>query len=395
MKKHKSTIIISLMFLLLLLIIMSESSQKKINWYPSFSVKHKIPYGSYIAYQEARKIFKDELKSVQVSPYVFLSDNPTISGTYLLYNTSVQPGKTNLKALLEWVNKGNDMMISASDIDKELLDTLHLEIRTYFKQDLKKTFRFGLYNQQFRQDTAVFDKLLLMNYFVLKNDTETRPVVLGSILSKDADSLYNFIKADFGKGHIYLHTLPYVFSNYFILKDQNVHYFEGILSYLNLHKPVLWDIRIQNGATTKGLFKYILQSPSLLWSYRLLFLGLLLYLIFEGKRKQRAIPVITPLRNETLEFTKTIADMYMVNKENKAIAMLHIKHFLDYVRTQLHLDTRRLDNDLAKKIAGKTKTETGQIIRLFQMINDIQQSEKVKKEMVFELEKLIEIIKKK
>ncbi len=396
MKKNKSNLIILLMFLLLFLIIISENSQKKINWYPSFSVNHKIPYGSYIAFEEARQIFKDSMQPVQVSPYVFLSDKDEKKGTYLLYNTSVGLGETNLKSLLNWVEKGNSLMIAANDIDTGLLDSLHLKIKYFYHPEFKNNFRFVLHHNEFKNDTAFFDKFNKMQIIDIQDSiSEHHPLVLGSLLVDKKDSLYNFVRFNYGKGYIYLHTFPYVFTNYFILKKQNVHYFEGILSYLNLQKPLYWDVHIQNGATSKGIYSYITERKALLWSYRLLFLGLLLFIIFEGKRKQRPIPIVNPPRNETLEFTKTIADMYIENKEHKAIAMLHIKHFLEYIRTQLHLDTRILDNDLMKKISQKTKTDMDTVKALFEKINQIQQSENIRSKELSDLEKLIEKIKKK
>jgi hypothetical protein len=394
MKKNKNTLIIILMFLLLLLIILSESSQKKINWAPSFSVKHKMPYGTYIAYNEAKSVLKKQLIDVRYSPYVFLTKNPEANGTFLLYNTSVELKETNLNKLLDWVEQGNNLMISSNRFDIELLDSLHLKKANYYNKKFDNTFQITLQNKSFEKDTAAVDKFSYLQYFKLTEKTNKyNPVVLGKIVDKEKDTLYNFLRLDFGKGHIYLHSFPYVFTNYFILKDQNYRYFEGILSYLNLKQPVYWDIHIQNGAGNKGIFKYIMQNEAFLWAYRLMFIGLLLYILFEGKRKQRPIPIVEPLRNETLQFTKTIADMYIENKENKNIALLHIKHFLDYVRTHLHLDARVLDNRLAKKISQKTGSEFDTVMDLFKKIDYIQQQVSIQSDDVLSLEELIEKVK--
>ena len=391
----KERIIIGLLFLFLVLMIISESSQKHINWQPSFSVKHKIPFGTYVAHDEARKLWGDQLNDVASSPYVFFQKNPDAKGTYLLYNDLIILGKTNRKALLDWVEKGNNLFIASRSFDWELLDTLKLRTDRYINVDFDKKLNFKLTNPSLPGDTASIDKFHEGYVFVEKDSTGTFTIkTAGKYVDKEQDSLYNFIGFDYGSGKVYLHTLPYVFTNYFILKsDDNAKYFEGILSYLNQKQPLYWDVNMQNGATEAGIFKYIISNPAFLWAYRLFFIGLLLYVLFEGKRKQRAIPVIEPPRNETLVFTKTIADMYITHNEHRQIALMHIKHFMDYVRTQLHIDTRKWDMDMMRKIAQKTKTELKDVKELFQLIDAINQSEKIKPETVMKLEEMIEKIK--
>jgi len=53
--------------------------------------------------------------------------------------------------------------------------------------------------------------------------------------------------------------------------------------------------------------KYILSQESLKWAYYILIVSIIVYIIFQGKRKQRVIPLIPPLKNTTLEFVRIIA----------------------------------------------------------------------------------------
>ena len=392
----KEKFIIGFMLLLLVLIVAGESSKQKINWRPSFAVKHKIPYGTYIAYNEAKNLWNKQFHDVIYSPYVFLQKNPEAEGTYLLYNHQLSLGTSNLEALLDWVSKGNSLFISSQNFDKKLLDTLLIGTNIYVNTDFKKELRLKLTNPVFTDSLARIDKFFKGKIFVRGDSLrETKARVLGNFVDKEDENLNNFIAVKFGKGKIYLHSFPYVFTNYFILhSDNNLKYFEGILSYLNQKKPVYWDVRSQTGAAGKGIFKYIIANPAFLWAYRLLFAGLFLYIIFEGKRKQRPIPVLKPPRNETLEFTKTIADMYINHKEYRQIALMHIKHFMDYVRNQLHIDTRKWDKKLMQKIAQKTKTDINEVENLFSLINHINQSENIKPDMLMKIEKMIQRIKK-
>ncbi len=396
----KDKIIFGLMLLFLFLIVVSESRQQRINWYPSFAISHKIPYGSYVAYHEAKWFFGDRLQNVRVSPYVFLEKHPDAQGTFVLYNSQINLGKTALNALLHWVKKGNNLFIASLDFEKDLLDSLQLEsayfLNAGFHSNFNQKLRLTLDNPELAPlDSVIFDKKYAAPVIRIKDSVPLKNFKqLGHFIGRDIEDKTNFIDVTYGNGHIMLHSFPYVFTNYFVLKPGNWDYYNGLLSYINLKTPVYWSVNVQNGATAQGIFKYIIENPGFLWAYRLLFAGLLLYIIFEGKRKQRAIPVVQPPKNETLGFTKTIADMYIENKEHKRIALIHIKHFMDYVRHQLHIDTGQHPNILKQKIAQKTKSNLIDVERLFGLIKDVENQQNINTETVLELEKQIEKIKR-
>ncbi len=392
----KDKIIIGLMLLFLFLIVVSESSQQRINWYPSFAVTHKIPFGSYVAYHEAKQLFGDQLQKVNISAYVFLDKHPDTKGTFVLYNSEVVLGKTALHSLLNWVKKGNNLLIASQKFDDELLDSLELRRGYYFNHEFDKKLVLTLDHPNLKpKDSIIFDKLYSAPVLRIKDSVAPENFKkLGHFVDNDTLQNINFIDVTYGKGHVMLHSFPYVFTNYFVLKSNNWAYYTGLLSYINLKRPVYWTTNVQNGATAQGIFKYIIENPGFLWAYRLLFAGLLLYILFEGKRKQRAIPVVQPPKNETLAFTKTIADMYIENKEHKQIALLHIKHFMDYVRHRLHLDIRQNSTKLKQQIAQKTKSDLIDVERLFDLIEGVQNQQNIKPETVLELEKQIEKIKR-
>ncbi len=391
----KDKIFTGLMLLFLFLIVVSESRQQEINWYPSFAVSHKIPYGSYIAYHEAKTLFGDRFKTVRVSPYVYFDKHPDANGTFVFYNPDISFGKTALKVLLHWVKKGNNLLIASQNVDQALLDSLKLEYAGYLNKNFRKDLILNFDNPDLSlKDSIRFDRFAYASVFIVKDTVNTENYIkLGHFESDSKDENINFIDVSYGKGHIMLHSFPYVFTNYFILQPHNLSYYEGLLSYINLKKPVYWAVNVQNGATSSGVFKYIIENPGFLWAYRLLFVGLLLYILFEGKRKQRPIPVVEPPKNETLDFTGTIADMYIENKEHRRIALLHIKHFMDYLRYQLNIDILQNHEVLISKIAQKTKTDKEEVEKLFDMIEVIQNQQNVSPEMTLKLEKQIEKIK--
>ena len=396
--RKKDKISFFLMLLLLLLIVLSESHQKRINWYPSFAVSHKIPFGTYIAFHEAQKIFQDKLHQVKEAPYIFLNRHSGIKGTYVIYNDQVKIGKTGLKYFFDWVKKGNNLFLSSQNFEAELLDSLGLDPGFFINKSFDKRIGLQLDHPALKtKDSVFFDKRATGFTFKLQDSVEKKLsyLSLGHFVGAADSEAINFIDVKYGKGHFILHSFPYVFTNYFILKKHNSDYLKALFTYINLKQPVYWDVYSQNGASSNGIFKYMLETPAFLWAYRLLFIGLILYILFEGKRKQRAIPVVVPPVNETLNFTKTIAEMYLENKEHRLIGLMHINHFFNYVRQHLHLDVREKPEILKQKIAQKSKTDPEVVQRLLEMIDYIQQADKVSGDTILALEQQIELIKHK
>ncbi len=393
-KKDKFLLII--LFLLLGLMVLSENNQQKINWAPSFAVQHTIPYGTYIAYHEAKKIFDNRLKPVKTSPYIFLHKNDSAKGIYVLYNTQILLGKTGLKTLLQWVKKGNSVLIAAENIEKDLLDSLRLKEKIVWTATKpSKAVNLQLTNPDLQlKKPAFFDKKVMNISLKPANSThEFKTSVLGNYTLPNTKSASNFMAIDYGKGKIFLHTFPYFLTNYFILEGNNRQYLAGVFSYLNLYPNIYWDVHNQNGAQDTNLFKYILQNPAFRWAYRLLFLGLFVYIIMEGKRKQPAIPIVTPPKNETLSFTRSIADMYLENNHQTNITGLYIKQFYTLLRDYWHIDTSLNETNIKRQLQHKTSLKVQEIDRLFNLIHKIEQNPAVKTEVLLEIDRLLTQIK--
>ncbi len=403
---NKDKFLIAFMLIFLVLIVISENKQRQINWYPSYSVNHKIPFGSYVFHNEAKKLFKEKLHDSHVTPYVFLNRNPEANGNFIFYNAYINFGKTNLKKLLNWVKKGNNVFIFSNGFGENLKDTLQIKEKYFYNSDINNRLIFRFTNPllQYRDTTKYNFRITGINYFKMKKVRHYhRPFGLSRfVVDTDTtlektytDSLYNFIRIKFGKGHFFLHSFPKVVTNHFILKDNNYKYMEGLFSYMNNGKDIYWDTSMQNGSKTKGMFSVLIANPSFLWAYRLLFIGLLFYIIFEGKRKQRPIPIVEPPKNETVSFAKTIAEMYMENKEHEEMVALRIKLFSDWIRNNLHLNINKLDNELMQKISDKTKTDIKDVKNVFEMIAYLENVQEIRARDVLKLENLINKITKK
>ncbi|MDT0540859.1 DUF4350 domain-containing protein [Croceitalea sp. P059] len=381
-----------------LILLMQYNKPKKINWFPSFVAQHKIPYGTLVVNEILTTNFKNQLEQVYETPFTFINQNKEVKGTYLLINDKIDLGETELNILLDWASKGNTLFIASEGFEYKLLDTLNLEQTSlYNSSDINPNFQHQLVNPKLKSTKVSFDK----DYYAMvfdKIDT-LKTVVLGEVHTK-LDSLeiidkkVNVIKQSFGQGTIILSTFPKAFTNYFILKDENKSYTAGLLSYLKPTNKIFVDNHHKSGKSFYTSPMYIfLNTKELKWAYYIALIGCLIYVIFEGKRKQRPIAVIPPLKNQTLAFTRTIADMYYETGQQKEITKHQIANFLDYVRTNFYLKTNEFDEHFFTSLASRSYHTKEEIKSLFKYIRYIESQSVLNNSQLQTLSKKIETFK--
>src|SRR5690606_31850597 len=111
--------------------------------------------------------------------------------------------------------------------------------------------------------------------------------------------------------------------------------------------------------------RYVLSQEALIWAYYLLLSGLLIFVIFRGKREQRIIPVVKPLENSSVEFAKTLSVLYLEHGDFSNIIAKKINFFLENIRSKLYLNTENLSQDFIKNLAsksGNTEEKTSELI---------------------------------
>ena len=397
-KKANIYIVISVVTLVVLMLL-QYNKPKEINWFPSFVSQHKIPFGTYVLKDVMGKIFQDKAQQVNIPPFEFLNQEVEASGTYFFVNDKVEFGEAELNTLLDWTSKGNTLFIASAGFEEQLTDTLHLKTSSLYADfgDEQKQ-RHRLTNPQLKtEDGYIFDKDNYSLFFKSIDTINTKIVGLVSTISKN-DSLskeqYNVIKQPFGKGQIILSTFPKAFTNYFILKDNNKNYTAGLLSYVDSSQNIYIDNHYKSGKSFYTSPMYIfLNTKEFKWAYYLALLGALIYVVFEGKRKQRAIPIVAPLQNQTLAFTRTIADMYFEKNEKKSIIEHKIAYFLEYVRTHFYLSTLKQNDVFYQHLAMRSNHTKEEVKILFSYMEQLSTSIEPTDESLKKLNSLIEKFK--
>tara|TARA_R110002020_G_scaffold454448_1_gene669956 strand:- start:85719 stop:86930 length:1212 start_codon:yes stop_codon:yes gene_type:complete len=394
-------IMATLLIGLITFLIVAEALQPDpINWFESYNKIDKIPFGSYIFYEELDKNQDLETENVKVPPFEFLLDS-TVSGTYFFVNNSVYFDSAEANKILNWVEQGNTLFISATAISKTILDSLNLET-TYYKASKQITKRplLNLSNPKLKSETPYSIKKDINTVYFDKIDTVNTTVLGTYDLIRNNDSTHiaepkvNFIKVPYKKGSVVLHTFPQAFTNYFMLGEKNSDYTGKILSYVPKNAKIYLDQYYKSGKSFNSSPLYmVLNNKYLRWAYYTIIIIALLYVYFEGKRKQRSIPVVKPLANQTLTFTRTIAGMYLEKGENKQIAQHQINHFMEFLRSHYSIATAEQGSEFIEKIAAKSQTPLAEVKELIDYIILIQQKAHISQNELIALNKKIERFK--
>lgn len=383
----------------LLILVIEYNKPKKINWFPSYVASHKIPYGTKVLNTLLPKYFSNT-EQVYRSPYEFLSRNDSIQGTYFFVNQSIEFGSTDLEELLDWTAAGNHLFIAAESFESNLLDTLNLEVASlYDASSLDPTFKHFLSNPELSKYTASFKKDYYTAYF---STIDTLKSVVFSEVMVDNDSVstpkreITGIQQSFGEGIITLSTFPEAFTNYFLLKEEQPGYTSGLLTYIDSTEPLYVDNHHKAGKTfyTSPMYLF-LNTRSFKWAYYMVLIGALVYIVFEGKRKQRAIPIIEPIKNQSLAFTRTIANMYFENNRQADIIQHKIQYFLEYIRTRFYLSTDKLDHKFFHALALRSNHSIEEVEAFFNKLKNLQGAHTISNNQLIQLEQQIQQFKAK
>lgn len=387
-------IYIAILVLLFIGIVVIEfSTPQPVNWQKTYNEKHKIPFGTYIFYEELEELFElSDIKDIKKTPYEYFNDyydwedsTYYATGTYMLIDERPELDNTSAQELLDFASFGNDIFISANYFPDRLKDTLG------FKTDNKYTFsgkaNLTYTNPSFVNDSITIEKGLSNIYFS-KIDT-TYTTVLG--YQKFGDSSYtNFIKTSWGKGYFYIHLQPAVFTNYQLLKKDNKKYAAAAMSYLD-DDTIFFDSRNKLRATeSSSPLRFILSQPALRWAWYIVLITILIFIIFNAKRKQRIVNVIKPLKNTTVDFTKTIGNLYYETKDHNNLIEKKITYFLEYIRRVYYLDTQILDDKFVKNLSLKSGKDQKDIKQLVNKIAYLKSKSNCTEEDLLQLNKAIE-----
>ncbi len=378
--------ILYLSIFIILYVVVQLLSPKSHNWSISLSHMDKDPYGTFVI----GELLPDHFESIEITSNTFyeLLKEQNEKRAILSFSTSLDLGKEDTESLLEYISKGNNALLSAHYFYGKLADTLNLNTIDYLFDnsiiiDQRDSISLHLSNPIF--DTLInykYRKDNVHNYFNAY-DTLKTTVVARNDLGEPIT-----LKVSIGQGALILNSTPMVFSNINMLFGENYNFASNTLSYLTQPDLVWTEYYHLGRMEARTPLRFVLSQEPLAWAYYIIVISLLLLILFESKRKQRAIPIIPPLQNTTLEFVSTIGNLYYQRADHKNIAEKKIAFFHETIKSQYNLEPA-LNNNISY-VAKKTGNDENDTRALLQLIDHIQAKSSISSDELMSLNKRIE-----
>lgn len=349
----------------------------------TFAKTDKNPFGGFIAYSQLESMYpRNSVRDKRQSFDKTWNDISDTAALYVCITPNLYLNDDEVAAMLNYVAAGNTLFIAANSIDAVLLK----------KIDSRQTNYPQLYFLGFdsvrNTTTTTSDTGYSYYYFPFKSAFTYTDTVFTKTLGVNDLGAPNFIMYYHGRGKLILHCEPRAFSNYFLLKKDNYQYMQQAFSFTNSYPDhIYWDdyyrklnMRRRSSSSRDdddssfSSFSEIMKHPPLKWAFWLALLGLLLYILFAIKRRQRIVEIVKPNENTTVTFTETIGRLYLQKKDNKNIAEKMITYFNEQVRNTYFVNTNTINDDFITMLSRKSGVEKEKVEVLYRTIQNINSS---------------------
>ncbi len=401
MKTGTAKYILAAVLLFAVLFSVELGTPQPIDWSETYAAQDKIPYGSYIVYRQIKELNGGkEIKHQEKTPYLYIDEAEKIAGgksSLLIITSQGSIDEYEWEKLLEYAKRGNAVFISSEYFNNITLEDIGIRAMQYPKYFSKDSVLYAkLVNPSLKADRFAYPFKENVTYFEVDTNPDKNLTVLGVL----NDSLVNFVQYTCGKGKILLHTNPKMYSNMYVLMGNNYKHTFNTLSYLP-QQTILWDEFYKEMGENSGSVKtgspltYVLGQPAFKWAFYLALFGVALFFIFRTKRRQKPIPVIEPLANTSLEFTRTIGQLYF-NKGNHAdIAAKKVQHLIQFVYTRYYLRFDFENPEFALLLAEKSGVAEKDVRFMYYLIVTVRKTSGLTPDRVLELSKVIDNFYKK
>ncbi len=375
---RKSIALWSILVLVIILgiALIDASVTRPIDWRKTFNVRDKIPFGLFVFHEELPNILGTDriYQDFGDTFYEEISrlDSAKKYDVALIHIDEYSSyDEEDIQKIIHYAHQGGEVFIAALYLSPLLMDTLgihaeRIDYARFLPNDNRVTYSLA-------KDTARIKVDKVQEYRVFSKLQSSTCTVLGHLHSRGR-ALPNFVRVSVGKGNIYLHSLPDIFTNYHILRESRYDYVAKALHALQ-HQEIFLADSYYEWEKPRTPLRVILTQPGFYQAWYLLLIGLLLLLVFKSKREQRALKVIKPEPNLSKEFAHTIGNLYYENGHPGNIIHKKIDYFLFMIRSLYHLETWDiLDDKFLKHVSLKSGVAPEETKALMQLLESYRKS---------------------
>jgi hypothetical protein len=355
----------------LLVFIWSVAGRKRdrYDWSESYSIEKEQPFDLSDFHALATKHFrKTELLDHQTRFYNALTDSNSGKRTYMFIGSHPYLSRVEIDTLLDAVRSGADAFIATDALSDYLIEQLGIGFRRIVRVDSAESYFLkhpDLEGKEYK--LSYFYRIAPNAFFWTSWETAEEAYYLNQnndvvVLGVNAQGNAHFIRAGIGKGRVFLHFAPLVFTNLMLSRDSGLVYSLDVLRHLDPKSALLWDEISRKpkpeyepgGGENRSPLSFILSEPALRTAWYILLGTLVLLLLIRSRRAQRIIPVLPVNRNSTMEFTRAIGREFHRTRNYSALQREQWQVFLAYVRQHVGISTQTLDDSFIQRLASRS-----------------------------------------
>lgn len=188
------------------------------------------------------------------------------------------------------------------------------------------------------------------------------------------------VSVPYGKGEVIFVSSPLLFTNYGMLEGNTFVYIFRLMSYLADLPVYRTEAYVKTDAmlvAEQSPFREFIKRPPLRWALYLTLLGVVLFMIFTARRRQRVIPIISKPANRSLEFIQLIGTLYYQRKDHVDLVRKKFKLFAEELRKTAGVDISDVNTDDREYLllAEKTGMNSDRLKKVIRQIRLVLHSE--------------------
>lgn len=381
MKENRLIIfsVLAVLCISVLLLLMMGKGKKRFLWYESYRADSEQPYGTLLLKKLLEGYRDDQVFTVNTrKPLRILLNSVSDAARtdYVFVGQSIHLDSASVQALARFLDEGGDAFIASYVPPEELLSLLYemeCDGPLVYDYESLKSVELNFYHGKVQKAEGF---RYAYRFVDVESDYPWRYVNSGVFcgatealvpLGYYDDHRVNFLRMPVGRGNLFLHTNPLVFTNYFLVDKSKLDYVSTVFSHLD-GRDIIWDefskLSTSDNTYNSPLY-YLLAQPSLKYAWWLLLVTVVVYVAFAARRKQRIIPVLEPKRNTSLEYVNMIARLHYNNGNHLDMAHKKMKYFLYFVRSRYGIFAERFDEEHIRRLADKSRVELSDVQMIF------------------------------
>lgn len=188
------------------------------------------------------------------------------------------------------------------------------------------------------------------------------------------------VSVPYGKGEVIFVSSPLLFTNYGMLEGNTSVYIFRLMSYLADLPVYRTEAYVKTDAmlvAEQSPFREFIKRPPLRWALYLALLGVVLFMIFTARRRQRVIPIMSKPANRSLEFIQLIGTLYYQRKDHVDLVRKKFKLFAEELRKTAGVDISDVNTDDSEYLllAEKTGMNCDRLKKVIRQIRLVLHSE--------------------